>query len=232
MNENRDRIIDKVKKCLALSKSGNEHEAAAALRQAQKLMQTHGISDLDVEHANVQEEPTRAGAFLKPAQWQCALAGRVARAFDCQAIFRSNARRKIGLWVFVGVTPAGEVACYAFEVLLRQARRARAHYIKTALRRCTTTRTRRADLFCEGWVATATQSVENFAANETTQARIAAYLDHKHGARRTLEGRDRSAGRNLSEREYGDLEAGHRAGRDVQINRGLGGLGERAALPV
>lgn len=39
MHTERDKIIAKVKKCLALAKSSNEHEAATALRQAQKLMQ-------------------------------------------------------------------------------------------------------------------------------------------------------------------------------------------------
>ncbi len=42
------KILDKVRKCLALSKSANEHEAAAALRQAQAMMRIHGLSDDDV----------------------------------------------------------------------------------------------------------------------------------------------------------------------------------------
>lgn len=44
----RAKILDKIKKCLALSKSPNEHEAAAALRQAQKLMERHGITERDI----------------------------------------------------------------------------------------------------------------------------------------------------------------------------------------
>src|SRR5512138_3426898 len=40
----RNKAIERIRKCLALSKSPNEHEAAAALRQAQKLMQSHDIS--------------------------------------------------------------------------------------------------------------------------------------------------------------------------------------------
>lgn len=43
------RIIDKIHKCLALGKSSNEHEAAAAMRQAQKLMEMHDISEREVE---------------------------------------------------------------------------------------------------------------------------------------------------------------------------------------
>ena len=45
----KQKIIDKIKKCLALSKSSNANEAATALRQAQKMMDAHGLSDLDIE---------------------------------------------------------------------------------------------------------------------------------------------------------------------------------------
>lgn len=48
MND-REKAIDKIKKCLALSKSANEHEAAAALRQAQALMRKHDVTEDDVE---------------------------------------------------------------------------------------------------------------------------------------------------------------------------------------
>ena len=36
--EDQDKIIGKIKKCLALSKSSNPHEAAIALGQAEKMM--------------------------------------------------------------------------------------------------------------------------------------------------------------------------------------------------
>lgn len=44
----REKAMDKIRKCLALSKSANEHEAAAALRQAQKMMAMHGLSEDDL----------------------------------------------------------------------------------------------------------------------------------------------------------------------------------------
>lgn len=40
--------IEKIRKCLALAKSANEHEAAAALRQAQALMRKYGVEDGDI----------------------------------------------------------------------------------------------------------------------------------------------------------------------------------------
>jgi len=223
----RDKIIDKVKKCLALAKSSNEYEAAAALRQAQKLMQQHGITDLDVEHADIQEEGTRAGAATKPSRWECGLSARIATTFDCTVFLSVN--YPVGEWVFVGAAPAGEIARYAFEVLFRQAKRARAHYIKTVLKRCTTTRARRADLFCEGWVMTATELVESFAGSEATKARVTAYLEHKHKLT-SFQGRNRNAGRSLSERDYGDMDAGASAGKDAQLNRGVSGAEQPLAL--
>ena len=220
MEDERKSIIEKIKKCLELAKSSNEHEAATALRQAQKLMQAYDISDLDIEHADIQEEGARAGASQKPARWECGLAGRVADAFGCSVYLSVN--YPVGRWVFVGAAPSGEIACYAFEVMYRQIKRARAEYIKTALKRCTTTRTRRADLFCEGWVMSATQLVEGFAGNETTKGRITAYLEHKRNLT-SFEGRNRNAGRNLTVRECDDVAAGNRAGRDAELNRGVDG---------
>lgn len=41
-------IISKIEKCLRLSKSSEPHEAAAALRQAQKLMQQYQITEDDL----------------------------------------------------------------------------------------------------------------------------------------------------------------------------------------
>lgn len=48
MTTDREKALDKIRKCLALGKSPNEHEAAAALRQAQKLMAMHSLSEEDV----------------------------------------------------------------------------------------------------------------------------------------------------------------------------------------
>jgi hypothetical protein len=44
----RDQAINKVRKCLRLAESSNAHEAAAARRQAAKLMQQHHITARDV----------------------------------------------------------------------------------------------------------------------------------------------------------------------------------------
>ena len=44
----RAKLLSKIEKCLRLSKSSEPHEAAAALRQAQKMMELHGISEAEL----------------------------------------------------------------------------------------------------------------------------------------------------------------------------------------
>ena len=39
----KEKALDKIKKCLALSRSANEHEAAQALKHAQALMDKYGV---------------------------------------------------------------------------------------------------------------------------------------------------------------------------------------------
>jgi len=240
----RDKIIAKIKKCLRLAKSSNEHEAAAALRQAQKLMRAYGLSDLDVEHADIREEHARAGVKVSPSKWEAALADVVARTFDCQLLFRAlNIPPKvtIGFWVFVGAEPSGKIARYAFEVLHRQIKRARKTYIQTTLKDYTRqTRTRRADLFCQGWVWAVGEKVKQFAGNASMQTRIDAYMARKHGQLASMKGRDRNNGRLLSGGEMSDILFGQMAGREAEINPGLNGAGrqqfslgrtEQACLP-
>ncbi|VFR34693.1 hypothetical protein ANDA3_3766 [plant metagenome] len=227
MTTDRDKMLDKIKKCLALAKSANEHEAAIALRQAHALMREHGISAFDVEHSDIEEEAAGAGAARRPPSWEAGLATRIADAFDCDVFLEAG--YPCGRWVFVGPAPAGQIARYAFDVLFRQAKRARVHYMKTALKRCTTTRTRRADTFCEGWVMAATALVDGTGGNAATQARIAAYLEHKHELR-TFKPTNRNAGRKLAERDYGDLDAGYRQGKDAQLNKAVSAPARPALL--
>jgi len=50
-----EKILGKIKKCLALATSSEPHEAAAAMRQAQKLMELHGIGQIDVKRSDIGE---------------------------------------------------------------------------------------------------------------------------------------------------------------------------------
>ena len=173
---NKEDAIEKIKKCLALSSSSNEHEAETALRQAQALMAKYGIDEDDMLAAGVSEAHAKAGADKHPANWEAALAHKVADAFGCNIIFKSSWHDG-GRWAFIGCDPSPDIAMYAFQVLYRQLKRQRAEHIKTALKRCkTATKTRRADLFCEGWVHTVAGKISSFAGSEEQDAKIDAFM--------------------------------------------------------
>lgn len=226
----RANILGKIKKCLALSASSNEHEAEAALRQARKLMEAHGVSDLDIQAAEAEERRAKSGAKSTPANWETMLAMKVGDAFGCRVIFCSVWNR-LGDWCFVGCGATPEVAHYAFIVLHRQARRAREEHIKAKLKRCkVATKTRRADLFSEGWVRSVVGTIAAFAGNDQQSAAIDAYMSKRYPNLNSLKARDRNDGRQLRDHEYNDYAAGSRSGRDAQLNRGVGGAERPLAL--
>ncbi len=56
----REAVLKKIKKCMALSGSANEHEAAAALRQARALMEKFNLSAETVLASTVGESRVKA----------------------------------------------------------------------------------------------------------------------------------------------------------------------------
>lgn len=217
-------IIAKIQKCLALSKSSNAYEAAAALRQARKLMEAHGISDPDILAAEVDESMAKAGALNRPARWETALASKIGDAFACEVLFRAG----LGKWCFIGAGIAPEIARYAFEVLIRQAKRSRSEYIKTKLARCKgATKTRRADLYSEGWVRAAGGTVDAFSGANKPATAIAAYMAKNYPTARDLTPQNRNAGRGLSDRALADYRHGRHAGKDARLHHGVAGAEQR-----
>lgn len=234
--DDRKRLIERIRKCLALAKSANEHEAAVALGQAQKLMQQHGVDEAELLAHEATESSAKARATSKPSAWEARLAQLVADAFGCDLIFSSRYvglldRKLQGSWLFVGCAPAPEIAEYAFTVLLRQLTRARSSHIKSALKRCgPSSRTRRADLFCSGWVRGAAEKVQVFARPERVTLAIAAFKAKQHPQLgESLKPRDRNADRRLTDRDLGDYSAGARQGRSADLRRPMTG-GKQDAL--
>lgn len=220
--------IEKIKKCLALSKSANEHEAAAALRQARALMEKFDVRDHDVLVSDIKEATVRAGAARKPAEWESYLAATACKAFGCHGLFVQGA----GKWLFIGPAAAPEIAHYAFAVLLRQLKKERATFIAAHCKRLkTASKTRRADLFCDGWVQAVWRQVAEFAnTTSAAEAAIQAYLNAKYAARGDLDTVNRNADRSLRDKDWDAVRAGATAGRQATLHRGVGGVPSPLAL--
>lgn len=223
----RDTALAKIKKCLALSKSANANEAATAMRQAQKLMAEHSISDGELQLGDVAEAETAASGVVITT-WDATLTRLVADTFGCEVI--SVMRRQLGrsgvlqrkrTMAFVGVGAAGEVASYCYAVLLRQVLRdRRAHMAKQPGNCKAATRTARGDAFALAWVAGVSDLVERFAGTETNRALLETYMRTRYPDSVTSEAKNRAVGRNVKDDSY---RAGLAAGKKAQLDRGVGG---------
>lgn len=230
---NSDQAIAKIRKCLALSRSANEHEAAAALRQAQALMRQHGLSEDDARLSDVAEQVSRPRA---PAinRWEAILASLIDDAFGTQH-FNQHRVRLLGLsvkrWrevVFIGVGAAPQVAAFAFDVLFRQCAKDRLMHIRRQPKACKpATLTARGDQFAIGWVLAVRQLVERYAGSSGDQLLIEQYKAAHYPDLSTVKPRDTRVGRNVRD---ADLEAGFSAGKAARLDKGLPGAADTPLL--
>lgn len=124
----RERVIERVRKLLALSNSSNEHEAALAAAHAQRLLAEHNlaISELEMREEGAGEaELTVARTVPK---WLSSLFAVVAHAFDCMAIVASTA--DAGRLRFIGVGKDPAVAACTLQFLMQELRRLASRYLK------------------------------------------------------------------------------------------------------
>lgn len=155
---NKDKIIERVRKCLALAQGTNPHEAATALRQAQAMMRAHDISDTDLERI-VRHKAQTTFRGKKPPAWHNTLVSNIGYAFGLHPMWSCSASTLTPL--FVGPQAYCEIADYAHATLYRQVKKSRADYLKTLSKRLKkATKTTRADLFCAAWVSSACELLE------------------------------------------------------------------------
>lgn len=214
--------IDKIRKCMALSTSAEPHEAAAALRQAQKLMEQFQVDHSELLAAGVTEYWARSCAPRVPPRWEVALASLVARAFCCEIIFtrRLNgaATAILGGYALIGAAPAPEIAAYTFKVLARQLKAARVRYMQVALKRHRKNRVAAADQFCVGWVIAVRGLVAAMAPTAAQVLAIDAYKRVNYAETSKLA----PSNRQLSgPRAHGAI--GFIVGQQAQLHRGVGG---------
>lgn len=121
--DQRKRILDRIQKCLNLGKSSEPHEAAAALRQAQKMMEAHGISEADIAGAGIDDSkvdcPIQAG---KKVPIQLSLLMRlIKKAFGVDAVVMRTIRVSDASWTvhYFGSPHRLPMATYAHNVVYK-----------------------------------------------------------------------------------------------------------------
>lgn len=114
--QEQQRILEKVRKCLALSTSDNPGEAEAALRQAKKLMGKYGITESAVRLAEVNSVQTEKATSTSVRAGH--LSSTVARAFACKSLYGNKGGG--AFFEFIGKGPNPELAKYTYDVLWRR----------------------------------------------------------------------------------------------------------------
>lgn len=221
-----DRVMRKIERCLALSKSANSHEAGIALRQAQALMAQYSVrqEDLALSDFDAACVPSRSG--ITPPRYLEYLAQLINRSFGTVTLYSarrdwsSSGRLKAsGCYEFVGPRDACRVAGYAYEVLQRQLLRDRRAFMNTLNKRLKReTKCRRGDAFAEAWVAGAQQAVIPMTITPDRQALNERYLQRRYGNLQALEARGHQP---LKRHDHVAVAAGYQAGRAARLAVGV-----------
>lgn len=211
---NRDKIIDKICKCMRLSESCNPNEAAAAIRQARSMMKKYDISEQQVLASGVKEASISSGIDYKPPFWVLALSNIVAQSFGCRA-FLSRKEGQNHHFRFIGVSHSPEISSYTFEVLHRRLRRARKDFVWSLNVETKKEKTRRGDVFAQAWLFRITQLVSDFANTEQAKNAIDEYIQQNYGETAELYSKPKE----LENPDYEDILSGMRAANEVDLHR-------------
>jgi hypothetical protein len=220
----RDRILNKIKKCFNLSKSSEAHEAAAALRQAQKMMETHGVSQeelLGLEVKSIQimtPEPYKKKLPL----YMNVLMGICQRAFECNALIEPGYRNgKPRLCIrYFGINGKEQLAAYAHEVMWRQLTASWKQYQKDNPWAVNKKGARQG--FWIGWLQEVRSKVMTFAGNEEEKDMLSRAMIAYNG------GKELGTSKTNSVTIDGATHsAGSRAAGDFSIHRPINGAQQR-----
>lgn len=217
-------IMERLKKLMALSKSSNVHEAAAAMERATQLMQEHQITEDDLVLSNVTECNTSFvwGAKVKPAQYQIWLWSMIQDVFGVECVFATHS----GHVTFYGLSGRAEMAAYTCDVLSRQLRRARADFLKSQNKRLKRqTKISRADNFAEGWIVAVRRKAQSMAVSQDERTLMLTYTKRTWGQIESMCGRAAREARGTSE-AFG---SGFREGKNADLLRPMSAQ-ERLAI--
>ncbi len=224
------RILRKIESCLALSASSNEAEAAAALRQAMKLMQKYNIDENILAASSVEEAyPNTTGSGRVIPKHLAWLASVVADAFEVRTYSR---RRPKTEWistfsfVFYGVGSDATVAAYAFDALAAQIEKERRDYMKTI--ECSPAKKQKmATQFCQGWVLGVNETVKQFAGSMDPEKkkRLDAYAESQLNLRKARSQKSK----HLTDEEFEAHQNGSQSGKKARLYAGAGYDGPKQA---
>ncbi|HGW5506328.1 TPA: DUF2786 domain-containing protein [Citrobacter koseri] len=234
-SNNKEKHLQRIKKLLAMARNNSSpEEAALAMRRAQRLMETHRLTESDAEftdisEASTQKVPTHAE---KMPEYMAFLAEMIARVFGVR-FYTSHgchnwgeaAKRTI---TYYGPDERPQIAAYSFEVLGKQLVKARREYLATLRKNIKpATKIARADTFCSAWVNGAYAVVSDFVVTGDEAALMESYRSTRLSqGMKTLEPRKPGKARGTDDA----AAQGWHAGRNARLHHGVTGTETHPAL--
>lgn len=207
--------IRRLRACLRLSKSSNAHEAAAALRQAQKLQIEFDLDDLtdgSIDSTHEYAKTRNRGRELP--DYISVLAKTCADAFRCLATeILSPGETRI---IFVGIGTGPEICAYSFAVLRRQIERDTARHTRRV--RKTVVKKARALAFGLGWCDAVRELLVPNYPGQIDLMIFGKYTAHLLGGEGTLRPRNDWRPGALAENDY---MGGRAAGANAKLHKGV-----------
>lgn len=236
MTNETEKYQAKIKKLLNLARrSSNSHEAATALNQAQALMHKHKLSQNDIDLMDITSKASKGAPSHAQSipRYMTFLGQLICRAMgvNCYYSFRRNYMngQKQNTVIFYGPDERPEIAAYAFDVLSRQMVKARRTFISSLRKNIKpSTKTARADQFCEGWAEGAYQAIEPFIVTETEETLMANFLAKMKKEQELSDLKPREAKKCRGDQDA--AEAGFNEGLKARLNHGVSGKDSALSL--
>lgn len=210
-----EKVIERVRKLMALATSSNEHEAAAAAAKAQELMLKYNL-----QMAQLEEKPEDVAVqnyFDKDgsATWRKQLMATIAKTCLCRIVIGEAWGAKGRKWILFGEPANVEVALYLYEYLSGEIIRLSPRPMSTSY----------SNAFRHGATATIQRKLlADFKDFETATEQTTALVVVKDAlvAAKVAEVFPKlGKGRGVAARDYYGYQAGRDAGQGVQIRRGI-----------
>jgi hypothetical protein len=218
---NKEDVLRKIAKCMALANDarGDAATAAVALAQAQKLMARHGVTEQELGAYGFTQETIKTAiqcGKVVPVVLN-AVVSLMQRAFGVKAVMGRGIRVSDYNWDITYWGPEHRVmlASYAHTIVQRTVDRAWATYIRENPHRKGAHGARAG--FYLGWIAEVRQTIEDFGWSEedeagTKQAQLNHYGKELGVAKASKQG--------VRQRE---IDAGREAGEGFQLHRPING---------
>lgn len=223
----RAKALEKIQKCLALGKSPNEHEAAAAMRQAQALMRNFEVSEreLDIMGFNSETVQTAIQAGKKIPITLANIVTLMRRAFGVTVVYeRVKLRTDYNFAVsYIGREDRVMLAGYAHTVVARAVEQSWQKHLKERpwLKGQVGSRAG----FYAGWVMGVQEKIEAFAMSDEDKKGAELFIEHHYGA---LE----DAVRSKTKIDSHTARAGLAASKEFSLHRPVNGAAAPEILKI